>query len=137
MEPTMKTYKAPDQSLHCVEEQFAHLLPQGCVAISDEEAEALRAPPPMSPAETIKAYETALDMHLDSVAQEQRFKDRHSLSLRAGYPNDWQSLGASFGSWMDGCNVQAYALMEDVLAGTQELPSIEVFLSALPKFVAP
>lgn len=39
----MKTYKAPDNSLHCIEPEFAHLLPEGCVQISDEEAEEIRA----------------------------------------------------------------------------------------------
>ena len=44
-------YKAPDLaqpsgfSLHFIEPEFAHLLPAGSVAISDEEAEALRPVP--------------------------------------------------------------------------------------------
>jgi hypothetical protein len=41
-------YKAPDNSLHFIEPEFAHLLPAGSVPITDEEAEALRpAPPPI------------------------------------------------------------------------------------------
>jgi hypothetical protein len=39
-------YKAPDNSLHFIEPEFAHLLPEGCVPITDEEAEALRPKPP-------------------------------------------------------------------------------------------
>ena len=39
-------YKAPDNSLHFIEPEFAHLLPAGCVQITDEEAEALRPVPP-------------------------------------------------------------------------------------------
>lgn len=40
-------YKAPDNSLHFLDnEEFAHLLPVGSVAITDEEAEALRPKPP-------------------------------------------------------------------------------------------
>ena len=35
-------YKAPDNSLHFIEPEYAHLLPEGSVAITDEEAEALR-----------------------------------------------------------------------------------------------
>jgi len=35
-------YKAPDNSLHFIEPSFAHLLPEGCVQITEEEAEALR-----------------------------------------------------------------------------------------------
>tara|TARA_R110000868_G_scaffold340178_1_gene600835 strand:- start:248 stop:514 length:267 start_codon:yes stop_codon:yes gene_type:complete len=36
-------YKAPDNSLHFIDDDaYAHLLPVGSVAITDEEAEALR-----------------------------------------------------------------------------------------------
>ena len=35
-------YKAPDNSLHFIEPSFAHLLPEGCVQITEDEAEALR-----------------------------------------------------------------------------------------------
>lgn len=38
-------YKAPDNSLHFIEPEFAHLLPAGCVQITAEEAEALRPVP--------------------------------------------------------------------------------------------
>lgn len=41
----MQHYKAPDNSLHFIEPEFAHLLPAGCVAITEEEAEALRPKP--------------------------------------------------------------------------------------------
>lgn len=36
-------YKAPDNSIHFIEPEFAHLLPQGSVQITDEEAEVIRA----------------------------------------------------------------------------------------------
>lgn len=39
-------YKAPDNSLHFIDPEFAHLLPSGCVPITPEEAEALRPVPP-------------------------------------------------------------------------------------------
>ena len=42
----MQHYKAPDNSLHFIEPEFAHLLPVGCVEITAEEAEALRPVPP-------------------------------------------------------------------------------------------
>jgi len=35
-------YKAPDNSIHVIEPEYAHLLPVGSIAITDEEAEALR-----------------------------------------------------------------------------------------------
>ena len=35
-------YKAPDNSLHFIEPEYAHLLPAGSVPITNEESEALR-----------------------------------------------------------------------------------------------
>ena len=45
----MPNYKAPDNSLHFIEAEFAHLLPAGCVEITNEEAEALRPVPVPAP----------------------------------------------------------------------------------------
>lgn len=42
----MPYYKAPDNSLHFIEPEFAHLLPAGSAPITDEEAEALRTTKP-------------------------------------------------------------------------------------------
>ena len=39
----MKTYKAPDNSLHVIEPEFAHLLPEGSVPISEKQAKSIRA----------------------------------------------------------------------------------------------
>lgn len=40
-------YKAPNNSLHFLDDDsFAHLLPEGSIAITDAEAEALRPTPP-------------------------------------------------------------------------------------------
>jgi len=39
-------YKAPDNSLHFLDDDsFAHVLPEGSIAITDDEAEALRPVP--------------------------------------------------------------------------------------------
>ena len=46
-------YKAPDNSLHFIEPEFAHLLPAGCVQITVEEAEALRPVPPAPTAQDL------------------------------------------------------------------------------------
>jgi len=40
-------YKAPDNSLHFLaDDSYAHVLPVGSIAITDDEAEALRPVPP-------------------------------------------------------------------------------------------
>lgn len=38
----MKNYKAPDNSLHVIDPEFAYMLPAGCVQITEQEAEAIR-----------------------------------------------------------------------------------------------
>jgi len=35
-------YKSPDNSLHFIEPEYAHLLPAGCIAITQEEASTIR-----------------------------------------------------------------------------------------------
>jgi hypothetical protein len=39
----MPYFKSPDNSLHVIEHEFAHLLPADCVPITEEEADAIRA----------------------------------------------------------------------------------------------
>lgn len=56
----MQHYKAPDNSLHVIEPEFEHLLPAGCVAITEEEAEALRPKP--NPADVIRAQIKAIEL---------------------------------------------------------------------------
>ena len=83
-------------------------------------------------AQLLQSYEQALDSYLDSVAQADRWTDRFTFAVRAGYPNMWQAKAAIFGNWMDSCNSFAYQLMQDVAAGTVTIPSKEEFLAMLP-----
>jgi hypothetical protein len=61
-------YKDPDNSLHFIEPSFAHLLPEGCVEITEEEAEALRPKPPEPTYKDLRAqaYPSIADQ-LDSI----------------------------------------------------------------------
>ena len=97
----------------------------------------LQDTPPPTQAEIIAQYESALDAHIDSVAHQYRYQDRFSFATRAGYVGPYQSEAIAFAQWMDSCNVQAFALLESVIAGEIEMPSIEEFIAALPEFVLP
>ena len=55
----LQNYKAPDNSLHCIEPEFAYLLPLGCIAITEEEATALQT---KSVEPTIRDKLAALDV---------------------------------------------------------------------------
>lgn len=89
-------------------------------------------PDPLTPEEIAALYEQALDTHLDSVAQAERWNNRFTFVARAAYPNRWQQEASDFGTWMDACNEYAYALMLEVLEGETPLPSVEDFLAGLP-----
>ena len=53
-------YKAPDNSVHFLDDDsFAHLLPAGCVPITEAEAEALRPALPPVPAPDTEALRKA------------------------------------------------------------------------------
>ena len=56
-------YKAPDNSLHFIEPEYAHLLPVGCVQITDAEAEQIRIAnlPMVDPKDAIRAEITTLE----------------------------------------------------------------------------
>jgi len=95
------------------------------------------APVVLTQEQEIAKYEAALDAHLDSVAQQHRYRDRVTFSLRAGYPGPYQAEGIAFAQWMDACNVQAFTLLGKVLAHTAQLPTIEDFIAGLPVFVKP
>lgn len=61
-------YKAPDNSLHVIEPEFAHILPAGCVEITEAEADAIRAanvpvPIPPTPQEQIETIERSTLMN--------------------------------------------------------------------------
>lgn len=86
----------------------------------------------------LASFELALDGYIDRVAQDLTFKDRHSLALRAAYPNEWQALGAAFGTWMDACNALAWQGKQNILNGVRPMPATAAeFLAELPPFVPP
>ena len=84
-------YKSPDNSLHFIEPEFAHLHPAGSVLITDEEAEALKPVPPVPTYAQLRAaeYPNILDLIdglvKDDAAQVQAYKDA-CLAIKAKYP---------------------------------------------------
>jgi hypothetical protein len=61
----MPNYKAQDNSIHFIAENYANLLPSGCIQITDEEAEALRPKPDLT-AQAIAAIEKQRDDALNA-----------------------------------------------------------------------
>lgn len=66
----MSHYKAPDNSLHFLDDDaFVHLLPEGSVQITDEEAEALRPVPQADPKAEAQAYLNSTDWYVVRFAE--------------------------------------------------------------------
>ena len=84
--------------------------------------------------EIIAEYERALDNHLDSVAKLHRYDTRFTFALRAGFPGPYHDEAVAFATWMDVCNVQAFALLSEVQAGNAVMPTIDAFIASLPEF---
>lgn len=83
-------------------------------------------------------YDRALTAHFDATAQARRYDNRVTCAMRAGYSGPFQAEGQAFAQWMDACNTQAYALLEQVQAGTAPAPeSVGAFLAALPVLTWP
>jgi hypothetical protein len=94
---------------------------------------------PLQPTQeqVIKQYEAELDAHMDGVAKQYRYNDRFTFALRAAFDGPFHAEGVAFAQWMDACNVQAFALLKDVIDGKAALPTIEAFIASLPVFVKP
>lgn len=129
----------PDDCVEITAEYHAVLIEgqsQGKLIQADANGKPVLADPPApTQAQIIAQYESALDTHLDSVAKLHRYNDRFSFALRAGFAGPYQAEGVAFATWMDTCNAQAFSLLQEVLDGTAELPTVEDFISSLPQFV--
>lgn len=94
----------------------------------------LQDPPAPTTAQKIALYENALDDHLDGVAKLHRYDNRFTFALRAGFPGPYHDDAVAFATWMDGCNVQALALLSEVQLGNAPIPTIDEFIASLPEF---
>jgi len=83
-------YKAPDNSLHFIEPEYAHLLPEGSVQVTDEEAEALRPVYTPTYAQKRAAEYPPMTDYLDGVVKgDQAQIDKYiadCLAVKTAYP---------------------------------------------------
>jgi hypothetical protein len=82
-------------------------------------------------------YMALLEAHYDAKAQERRYDNRYTCALRAGYVGPFQAEGTAFAVWMDDCNTQCYALLQQVQDGTIPMPTFEEVLAELPELTWP
>ena len=84
-------YKAPNNSLHFLDDDvYAHLLPEGCVQITNEEAEALRPKVEPTYAQKRAAEYPSMTDYLDGVVKGDQVQiDKYiadCLAVKAKYP---------------------------------------------------
>jgi hypothetical protein len=84
-------YKAPDNSLHFIDDDaYAHLLPEGSVQITDEEAEALRPQVEVTYAQKRASEYPPMTDYLDGIAKGNQTQiDKYiadCLAVKAKYP---------------------------------------------------
>lgn len=131
----------PSDAVEITREEHAALLAgqsNGKRIIADADGRPVLADQPApTQAQVIAQYEAALDEHLDSVARQYRYDNRFTFALRAGYPGPYHDEAVAFAGWMDSCNVQAFAMLGQVIGGEASMPSIEDFIGGLPAFVLP
>lgn len=82
-------------------------------------------------------YISALETMYDAKAQERFYDDRYTCALRAGYVGPFQAEATAFAVWMDSCNLKAYGLLAQVLAGEIKQPTIAEVLAQMPELVWP
>ena len=121
------------------DETFAHLLPAGCVPVSDAEAEALRAPSPDDALEQTQAALTAaIQAHLDSTSQTHNYDGILSLCSYASSKNSkFQAEGVAGVDFRDKCWAYGYQVIADVHAGLRGIPTPEGLVAELPAMVWP
>jgi hypothetical protein len=114
-----------------------HRLPAGCIPITDEEAAMLKAPPPPTSEQLLKAIEQAIEKHMDEVAQADGWDNRWSCMARAGYVKPWQAKAIKYAQWVDECWIDSFQAQADIEAGLRAIPTPEQAVLELPEMVWP
>ncbi len=131
----MSYFKDTNNNLHFLDDvSFIHLLPEGSVEITDEEAEELRKPPPETPEQTIARLEATLDRYLDSVANSYRYESIRTMATYDGDPNPkFDAEGKAAKAWRSACYTRSVEIIDEVLSGQREVPSEDELIALMPK----
>jgi hypothetical protein len=109
-------YKSPDNSLHFIEPEFAHLLPEGSIAITEEEAEALRPALPEPPIAPISPRQIRMALSRAGL----RTAVEYAVSGGDQDLKDWWEFSTSF----ERLNPQVIAMGTALGQSTQDLDDL-------------
>jgi len=89
-------------------------------------------------AATLRAFEDAIQAHVDATARERTFRDGVTLaSYVASTNSQWAAEAQAFVAWRDAIWAYAYAELAEVQGGLRPQPSVEEFLTELPTIAWP
>lgn len=93
---------------------------------------------PPTAEEILKIMQDAIQSHMDTKACERNYDGILSLCTYATSTNPkFAAEGQAGVEWRDACWAKGYEIMDDVLAGNREIPTVEELLAELPVFYWP
>lgn len=133
----MQNYKDLSGKVHELpSEDYANLLPPGCVKITPEEADII-ANPPLTLDQITKQFSISIQTLLDQEAQAKGYDSILSACSYAYPGNSFQAESQSFVAWRSAVWAYCYQEMDKVKNGTRPVPTIEQIISELPARIVP
>lgn len=90
-------------------------------------------PPEPTPEEIVKGYENAVQAHLDQTAQSRDYDNTYTcLSYLSSTDEIWRRESNAFNAWRDQVWRQCHEILNAVMAGKIEPPTVEELIAQLP-----
>ena len=127
----IKYFKDNANRLHAIDKGFEYLLPDGLTEISEQEYLEFSNPPP-DLNQIIDQFESGVQSHLDTKAQEAGYDNILTACSYAGAPNPFEAESKTFVTWRGNVWAYCYSELQKVIAGTRPMPTLEDIISELP-----
>jgi len=134
----MKYYKSPNGERYAYEEDGSqdHLIPENYVLLTGKALEDEFKPPELTPEQVLSIYTNAIQRFMDQKASEKNYDNIKSAALRAALPDSpFHAEGIAAGTWMDNCWALSYQILDEVKAGTRNMPTVDQLIGMLPELV--
>lgn len=133
----MPHFKDTENKLHFLDnEEYAHLLPQGSVRITDEEAEQIKieSTPKLTLQELFEDVRKELQEAIDIKAKSFGFSGGNALMLYAGFTNAFQPIAQTFATWEASVWVEAEEYKQEVIVGNQPMLTGNQAVALMPVY---